>query len=555
MNRNSRQHRFGSSPILAAGFFLFMRAGVAAAEPPPSPAPPSAATPEARTQAKKDLASGQRLVKRGQFDEALAKLRASYAADPSGAALMGMGEADRQLDRPGDAYRDYQRALSDPAGDLQPADREAAQRALTELAALTGTVKVALSETGASCAVDGRPLGIDEIGRPLRLSPGRHVLEASKPGFEAFTFPVWVTAGKELATTLTLKPAGGASTGVLPVAPPPARVPVPLRSSPPSSTPTPPPPPAQVAPLPSSVLTSPPPPPPTAPTSPPPPPATSPPPGPVAPPSAAAPPLAPPPTTAPGPLPSSPALVPAPTPVPPPAEIPPPIVTPISPPASELAPLPSASQPPLPTFEPTPTPPPSSSNAETVRLGFLVGILTFPRPIEAEVMVKLGTSLALGLKGGYLPELSTPGGTAKLDLKAIEGTLRWFPGEGVFFLGAGFGYQNLQSSISEPVDYSELTITADMSGFFVSPQLGVLWVSQSGFAISFSLGVQIPIPKDPVVTSTYGGQPVPMQATSTVPQDVIDQARSSEDDVRSVARFIVKYPFPNIDLLRIGFFF
>ncbi len=170
-------------------------------------------------------------------------------------------------------------------------------------------------------------------------------------------------------------------------------------------------------------------------------------------------------------------------------------------------------------------------------------------------MVKLGTSLAFGLKGGYLPELTAPGGVAKLDLKAIEGIVRWFPGQGVFFLGCGFGYQNLKASLTEPVDYSELTITADMSGFFVSPQLGVLWISQSGFALSFSVGAQIPIPRDPVVSATYGGQPIPSQPSSTIPQDVIDQAQSSEDTVRSLARFIVKYPFPNIDLLRIGFFF
>jgi hypothetical protein len=228
---------------------------------------------------------------------------------------------------------------------------------------------------------------------------------------------------------------------------------------------------------------------------------------------------------------------------------------PIPAPAPEFTPYPSASQPPLPTptYEPTPAPP--SGNGDALRLGFLVGVVAFPRPLEGEVMVKLGTSLALGLKGGFLPELSTPGGSAKLDLKAVEGIVRWFPGHGVFFLGAGFGYQNFQASLSETVGYNQLTITADMSGFFVSPQLGVLWVSQSGFAISFSVGAQIPIPKDPVVSATYGGQPVPTQPTSTIPQAVIDQANSDENNVRSLARFIVKYPFPNIDLLRIGFFF
>ncbi len=169
--------------------------------------------------------------------------------------------------------------------------------------------------------------------------------------------------------------------------------------------------------------------------------------------------------------------------------------------------------------------------------------------------MKLGSAFALGVKGSYLPELSVPGIDGKLDLKAIEGIVRWFPGNGVFFLGAGFGYQSFKASLGELVDGNELTIAADMSGFFVQPQLGVLWISQSGFAISLSFGLQIPIPKDPVMSATYQGQPVPAQATSTIPQDVVDQANTSKDDIQSIARLIVKYPFPTFDLLRIGFFF
>jgi hypothetical protein len=198
---------------------------------------------------------------------------------------------------------------------------------------------------------------------------------------------------------------------------------------------------------------------------------------------------------------------------------------------------------------------PANPPADGARVGFLIGIVTFPRPVEAELMVKLGSSFALGVKGSYLPEFSVPGLDFKLDLKALEGIVRWFPGDGVFFMGAGFGYQNFKASIGELVDGNELTIAADMSGFFVEPQLGVLWISHSGFAVSFSLGLQIPIPQDPAVSATYLGQPVPAQATSTIPQDVVDQAQSSRDDVQSIARVIVKYPFPTLDLLRIGFFF
>jgi len=217
---------------------------------------------------------------------------------------------------------------------------------------------------------------------------------------------------------------------------------------------------------------------------------------------------------------------------------------------------PPAVGPPLsePTHEPSP-PPPGDALADANRIGFLLGLVTLPRPIEGELVVKLGSSFALGLKGSLLPELSLPGFDGKVDLKAVEGIARWFPGKGVFFLGAGFGYQSFKASLGEIVDYNQLTISADLSGFFVQPQLGLLWISSSGFAVSVGVGVQIPIPKDPVVTASYQGQPVPAQGTSTVPQGVVDEANADKSNVQSIARFIVKYPFPTLDLLRVGIFF
>ncbi|HVZ86916.1 MAG TPA: hypothetical protein VHG72_08095, partial [Polyangia bacterium] len=161
-------------------------------------------------QAQSDLAVGRRLLRNGDFEGALVRFQAAYATEPTAAALLGMAQAQRQTDRLGEAYASYEKLLGAAGNDLLPGERDEARAAVAELAALTGTVKVTLSEPDARCAVDDRPLGPDERARAIRLSPGRHVFTANKPGFLPLTFPVWVTAGKELATTLALKSDGSA---------------------------------------------------------------------------------------------------------------------------------------------------------------------------------------------------------------------------------------------------------------------------------------------------------------------------------------------------------
>jgi hypothetical protein len=529
---------------LALALALSAFSAVARAEVDPSPVP----TAEQQERARRDLIAGQRLLKKGRFEAALVKLQAAYAVEPNAAALFGVAAAERETDRTPEAYRSYEKLLAGSTEGLSPDEREHAQRALAEIGAVTGTVKLTLSEPDAAATIDDRPLDADALAHPIHLSGGRHVFAAAKPGFEPLNFPIFITVGKLLETSLTLKPQAGAAGTARPPVSTPSLAPPPPPHLPPAAPAAPTAPPLASAP------------PPAAPSAPAPPPfaATAPPPAaapapvapsaPVAPPPPVAPPapVAPPPPVAPPAPVASPPLLPP----PPPAIVPQPLPPPI--PVAPL--LPPSSTPPTETHE-SPSVAPSNPIAEGARLGFLIGVVTFPRPVEGELMVKLGSSFALGVKGSYLPEFSIPGINFKLDLKALEGIVRWFPGDGIFFLGAGFGYQNFKASFDEVADGNQLTIAADMSGFFVQPQLGVLWISQSGFAISFSLGLQIPIPQDPVVTAVYGGQPVPAQATGTIPQDVVDQAQSSKDNVQSIARIIVKYPFPTLDLLRIGFFF
>src|SRR4051812_35063982 len=204
---------------------------VAQAQVDLSPVP----TPEQQERARRDLLAGQRLLKKGRFEAALAKLSAAYTVEPTAAALLGMAAAERETDRTPEAYRSYERLLSGPTEGLSPEEREHAQRALAELGAVTGTVKLTVSQPGAATTIDDRPLDTDALAHPIHLSGGRHVFAAAKPGFEPLNFPVFITVGKVLETSLILKPQPGAALpAVVPpsVAPPPPPPPAPAPPAP-----------------------------------------------------------------------------------------------------------------------------------------------------------------------------------------------------------------------------------------------------------------------------------------------------------------------------------
>jgi hypothetical protein len=511
------------------GLLVALLAAPARGEPHPSPG-------WEKRQANADLAEGQRLLKEGRYDDALFKLKAAYAVDPGVEALIGIAQAERGAGRTLDAYASYEALQRERASELLPEQRQEVERALGELGQKIGTLKLAVP-ADASCAIDGEPVPPEALGKPIRLLIGAHKVAITGPGGAATIRDVIIRRGKQSDLSL--------AASVAPVAaPPPARTVAPPPPQPVVPPPSPPPSPA-----------------PAAPVVPPPPPPRALPPPPAAPISRPAPVVAPAPPVAPPAPPAPRAPTPAPPPVAPPAASaaapPPEIGIPADP---EAPPAPPAPIPPDLMGEPTPPAPPPPppappEEASPVRVGLMVGVLSFPRPVEAELAFKISRWFGLAIEGSFLPQLRTPGGEAQLDLKALQGLFRWYPFGGAFFLGGGLGFQNFIGSLGQTVDGGNLQVTADMSGAFFVPQAGWMWITDSGFTIGLTLGLQIPIPREPIVSSTFNGQPVPDMPTGYVSQTVIDQAQANESSVRSVAKVIMRYPLPEIDLLRLGFFF
>jgi len=218
--------------------------------------------------------------------------------------------------------------------------------------------------------------------------------------------------------------------------------------------------------------------------------------------------------------------------------------------AIEATPAMTAAVEPTPTLTATPPPPAASPDKGGVRIGLMLGLITIPRPVQAELTAKIGRHISVGAQYSMLPDITPPGFDAGLKLAAYQGVARIFPFGGSFYIGSGIGYQQLKASLghTDMDSGARSEVSCDMSGVFVSPQLGWLWVWKSGFALGLNIGAQIPLPKDPVVKTTINGIEIPESAGDEDTNDM-------RDKVKTIARVVAKYPVPNLDLLKLGFFF
>jgi hypothetical protein len=517
-------------------------------------------SPEQAKQAKKDLSDGNKLVKGKNFEEALPKLEAAYGVDAKAGTLKSIAQCQRETKRLAAAHTTYEKLRAVHSKQLSKKDKADIDKALAELKEQTGTVKIAVAQAGAALKLDQKDLPADQLGQPIRLDVGKHKLAAMMTGFEPFESDVEVAGGKEAAVEVRLQPE--IKTGHVRVTEPtgkPVHVLVDGKDVGPTPWE------GDLEPgqhtvalvgdkLASEVKTidivvkS------TA--------------------ELAIPAIA----VAPPPTPKAKFAF---TTTPPTAQLtingqPMPAL------AGELEPGMYQFVISAPGYQPvtrqvtvTAAQPftenivlsLSEPEVPTVRVGALVGLIALPRPLEAELLVKFKDTVGLGAQYSMVPTITFPGKDSKIEMWAIQGIVRWFPWSGSFYLGAGFGSQTFKASMSSTstqtlgivTSSGTLETTADASTLFVSPQLGWLWTWGSGLTLGLNAGVQIPLSSPPGATTTFNGVPV-VASCAGIPAALCDQnlantAASNADSLGSVTNIIAKIPLPNIDLLKIGFFF
>lgn len=147
------------------------------------------------TDAKAQLAEGEKAARGKDWAKALSAYDAANKAQPSADALEGVANAHYQLKHDGEAYAAYTEWNDKYGTKSTPAKKGAVAARLKELAEKTGTLTITVNEAGAAILVDEKPVGTSPLAAPLRLGAGPHRVRVTKDGFVAFDQAPNVSAG------------------------------------------------------------------------------------------------------------------------------------------------------------------------------------------------------------------------------------------------------------------------------------------------------------------------------------------------------------------------
>ena len=155
--------------------------------------------PQAKSKAQSLLKQGTALYTHGDFAAALEKFEAAYRIYPSAKLQFNIGQADRELGRPLEAFQAFEKFLAS-SPDAAPEILAEARQSDTELRAKLGQVKIVSASVGVEVTLDGKSVGTTPIAEPIWTVPGPHEVALQRPG--ARPVSVDVSAGSEAVASL-----------------------------------------------------------------------------------------------------------------------------------------------------------------------------------------------------------------------------------------------------------------------------------------------------------------------------------------------------------------
>ncbi len=147
---------------------------------------------------------GVKLLERGEWADACAKLSESHALDPAGGTALDIGFCEEKRGFLASAIAAYQDALRLARADGR-ADRIAvAEEKIAALGKRTSRVRVKLAPVvaslpGVAVAVDGKPIAGADVDTPVPVDPGKRVVTVRATGKRAASREVWISGEATLS--------------------------------------------------------------------------------------------------------------------------------------------------------------------------------------------------------------------------------------------------------------------------------------------------------------------------------------------------------------------
>jgi hypothetical protein len=169
-------------------------------------APASGPSPAAVAEARRLFDTGLKLYGEGSYREALAAFLRANDLAPRASIQRNIAQCNRDLKDFTGAYDAYQTLLAKYGATMSAADKRPIQRAIDELALLTGMVRVTVSEPGATVSIDGHEAGVTPMAAPVRVNLGPHTVNVTKVGFEPIQREVKLSGGDEAIVEGPMQP-------------------------------------------------------------------------------------------------------------------------------------------------------------------------------------------------------------------------------------------------------------------------------------------------------------------------------------------------------------
>lgn len=188
--------------VVVAVALLFCRTALADVPSPPAGKP----TPADEATAKKNFESALKLYGEGAYAEAQILFETSYKLSGRPSALKNVAQCQRSLKKFVESYETLEELLARHEAQVPAADKRAVQQAMEEIAVLTATIAVVVSQPDADVEIDGRPLGKSPLPKPKRVGVGAHHVKVTKAAFEPFEQDVSVASQEAKKIDVTLAP-------------------------------------------------------------------------------------------------------------------------------------------------------------------------------------------------------------------------------------------------------------------------------------------------------------------------------------------------------------